>query len=66
MAALITGGTKGIGLAVAKRFGKPGVRIFMAYLGDDASAIAASASLAALGAQPHPIRADVSTPAGSA
>ena len=32
MAVLITGGTKGIGLAVAKRFAKPGVTIFMAYL----------------------------------
>ena len=31
MAVLITGGTKGIGLAIARRFAKPGVDIFLAY-----------------------------------
>jgi NAD(P)-dependent dehydrogenase (short-subunit alcohol dehydrogenase family) len=65
MAVLITGGTKGIGLAIAKRFAKPGVDIFIAYLRDDASARAASAEIAAVGARPHAIKADVSTPSGA-
>jgi enoyl-[acyl-carrier protein] reductase III len=65
MAVLITGGTKGIGLAIAKRFARPGVDIFMAYLRDDASAGAASAEIVALGARSHAIKADVSTPAGA-
>ena len=43
MAVLITGGTKGIGLAIARRFAKPGVDIFMAYRRDDPSADSASA-----------------------
>ncbi len=65
MALLITGGTKGIGLAIAKRFAKADVDIFMAYLRDDDSASAACAEIAALGARPHAIKADVSTPAGA-
>jgi NAD(P)-dependent dehydrogenase (short-subunit alcohol dehydrogenase family) len=65
MAVLITGGTKGIGLAIAGRFAKPGVDIFMAYKRDDDSAAAASAEIAALGARPHAIRTDVGTPAGA-
>ncbi len=65
MVVLITGGTKGIGLAIAKHFAEPGADIFMAYLWDDASAEAASAEIAALGARPHAIKADVGTPAGA-
>jgi enoyl-[acyl-carrier protein] reductase III len=64
MAILITGGTKGIGLAVAKRFARPGIDIFLNYLSDEAAADSAAAALRALGARPHPIRGDVSTPAG--
>jgi NAD(P)-dependent dehydrogenase (short-subunit alcohol dehydrogenase family) len=65
MAVLITGGTKGIGLAIARRFAKPGVDIFMAYKRDAAAAAAAIADIAALGARPHAIKADVSTPTGA-
>src|SRR5271170_573785 len=65
MAVLITGGTKGIGLAIARRFAKPGVDIFMAYKRDDDSASQASAEIAALGARPHAIRTDVGTPEGA-
>ena len=64
MAVLITGGTKGIGLAIAKRFATPGVDIFIAYRNDETSAAAASAEIAALGARPHAIKADISNPAG--
>jgi NAD(P)-dependent dehydrogenase (short-subunit alcohol dehydrogenase family) len=65
MAVLITGGAKGIGLAIAKRFAKPGVDIFMAYRNDDGSAAPASAEIAARGARPHAIKADVSNPSGA-
>jgi enoyl-[acyl-carrier protein] reductase III len=66
MAVLITGGTKGIGLALARRFAKPGVDVFMAYRQDDAAAARATAEIAGLGARPHAIKADVATPAGAA
>jgi enoyl-[acyl-carrier protein] reductase III len=65
MTVLVTGGTKGIGLAIARRFAKSGVDIFMAYRQDDVSADKASLEIAALGARPHAIKADVSTPAGA-
>ncbi|HYA72804.1 MAG TPA: SDR family oxidoreductase [Roseiarcus sp.] len=65
MAVLITGGTKGIGLAIAKRFAKPGADIFLAYRSDDFAATKACAEIAALGARPHALRVDVSTPGGA-
>jgi NAD(P)-dependent dehydrogenase (short-subunit alcohol dehydrogenase family) len=65
MSVLITGGTKGIGLAIAKRFARPGEDIVMAYRADDAAAARASAEIAALGARPHAIKADVGTPQGA-
>jgi len=65
MAVLITGGTKGVGLAIAKRFAKPDVDIFMAYLRDDASAAAACREIESLGARPHAIKADVGSPDGA-
>ncbi|HZZ63338.1 MAG TPA: SDR family oxidoreductase [Roseiarcus sp.] len=65
MAVLITGGTKGIGFAIAKRFARPGVDIFLAYLSDDASAAAACREIEALGASPRAIKADVGSPEGA-
>ncbi|HLJ72181.1 MAG TPA: SDR family oxidoreductase [Roseiarcus sp.] len=65
MAVLITGGAKGLGRAVARRFAKPRADIFMVYRQDEAAAAEAAAEIAALGARPHPIRADVATPAGA-
>lgn len=65
MAVLITGGTKGIGLAIAKRVARPELPIFMAYQSDDASAARASAEIAAAGAAPYPVRVDLSAPAGA-
>jgi NAD(P)-dependent dehydrogenase (short-subunit alcohol dehydrogenase family) len=65
MGILITGGTKGIGLAIAKRFARPGVSIFMAYQRDDASASVAAAEISTSGAIPYPIRVDLSAPAGA-
>ena len=65
MSILITGGTKGIGLAIARRFAKPGVDIFLNYLRDQAEAERAQSKLAALGARVHLVQQDVGTPTGA-
>lgn len=64
-AILITGGTKGIGLAIAERLAAPGVAIYLNYRQDKHAATRAAERLAALGAVPHLICADVSTPEGA-
>jgi len=62
MAVLITGGTKGIGLAIANVFSKPGVDIFIAYINDEAPC-SASAEIAALARYPqHAIKATSAHP----
>lgn len=64
-AILITGGTKGIGLAIAERLAAPGVAIYLNYRQDKQAATRAADRLAALGAVPRLICADVSTPKGA-
>lgn len=65
MAILITGGTKGIGLAIARRFAKPDVDVFLNYRADENAAQRARNEIEALGARCHVIRGDVGTPAGA-
>jgi len=65
MAILITGVSKGVGLAIAKRFAEPGRDILINYISDDASANAAVEALRALGARPHAIRCDVGSVDGA-
>jgi NAD(P)-dependent dehydrogenase (short-subunit alcohol dehydrogenase family) len=65
MAVLITGGTKGIGLAIAERLAAPGLRIYLNYRQDEVAARHAVERLTALGAVPHAIRCDVATPDGA-
>ena len=65
MAVLITGGSKGVGLAIAKRFAGPGRAILINYLRDEDSANAAVEALRALGARPHAIRCDVGVVEGA-
>jgi enoyl-[acyl-carrier protein] reductase III len=64
-AVLITGGTKGIGLAIAERLAGPGVQVYLNYRQDQAAADRAVARLADLGATARAIRADVATPTGA-
>lgn len=64
MSILITGGTKGIGLAIARRFAKPGTLVFLNYCQDDDSAREAERQVTALGAIAHLIRANTGTPEG--
>jgi NAD(P)-dependent dehydrogenase (short-subunit alcohol dehydrogenase family) len=65
MSILITGGTKGNGLAVAHRFANSGRPIFLNYLRDDEAAHAAVAALRAAGATAFAIRGDVGAPDGA-
>jgi enoyl-[acyl-carrier protein] reductase III len=66
MAQLITGGTKGIGFAIAKRLSNKGEDIFLAYHSDDAAAAEAKTALDADGAITHLVKADVGTIEGAA
>src|SRR5262245_40014043 len=64
MTTLITGGTKGIGLAIAERLARPGEKLVLAYLSDDASAAEAKRRGEARGAEVTALRSDVSTVEG--
>ena len=66
MAIFVTGGTKGIGLAIALKFSKPGGGVFLNYIGDDDAAAKAMAQVEATGATCHLIKCDVGTPEGAA
>jgi enoyl-[acyl-carrier protein] reductase III len=65
MSILVTGGTKGIGLAIALRFAKPDTDVFLNYHADEAAARKARAEVEAVGARCHLIKADVGTPDGA-
>ncbi len=65
MAHLITGGTKGIGLAIAKRLSQKGEETFLAYHNDDAAADTAKTALEAEGVKVHLIKADIGTIEGA-
>ena len=66
MSILITGGSKGIGLAIAKAFAAPGNHVFINYHSDTAAAESAKTAVEAAGATCHLIRADAGTPDGCA
>lgn len=65
MAALIVGGVKGVGLAIARRFAGSGQTLFLAYRSDSDAAGRACAEITALGGRPIAIKADVGTPDGA-
>lgn len=72
MKILVTGGTKGIGLAIAKRLASmkslvagADDTLFLGYHADEAVALAAKAEVEAEGATVHLIRADVGTVEGA-
>ena len=56
---LITGGTRGIGLAVAERFAKAGAEVLLNYRRDDDTARAAVTAIAAAGGRARALRADI-------
>jgi enoyl-[acyl-carrier protein] reductase III len=64
MAILVTGGTKGIGLEIAKAFAAPGEQVFLNYHSDAEAAARAEQAITSAGAICHLIRADAGTPEG--
>ena len=65
MAILVTGGTKGIGLAIARRFAKLDADVFLNFRADTAAADQARAQIEAAGARCHLIQGDVGNPEGA-
>jgi len=61
---LVTGGTKGIGLAIAKRVAGRQGRVVLAYHSDDAAAEAAIADVSLAGGDAVAIKADIGTVEG--
>lgn len=59
MTIVVTGGTKGIGLAIARRLTSPGEKLVLAYLSDDDAASRAKAELETAGASVTLARADI-------
>src|SRR5882757_7173671 len=64
MTILVAGGTKGIGLAIAKAFAKDAGDVFLAYHSDEQAARAAEEAVTAAGGRAHLIKADIGTPEG--
>lgn len=66
MTTIVTGGTKGIGLAIAEHLGRKGERLVLVYHSDAAAAQAAEAQVAATGAGVTLAKADIGTLEGVA
>ena len=64
--ALVTGGSRGIGRAVALRLAEAGAQIAINYAQDESAAAEAARSVESLGAQALALRADVRSTAEAA
>ena len=63
--AIVTGGTRGIGLAIARRLAADGYDLVVTYRGDEAAAKAAGEALAGSGRRVEVLAADVATADGA-
>lgn len=61
---IITGGTKGIGLAIARRLAAKDTHLILGYLSDERAATDAKESLEQLGAKVTTVRSDLGEPGG--
>jgi len=66
MTLLVTGGTKGIGLAIAAYLARPGETVVLNYHSDEDAAASAKTRIAASGAKAITVRADIGTVGGCA
>jgi len=66
VAICVTGGSSGIGRAIAEWFARSGTDVFINYHANDDAAQAAAAAVRASGGKPHLIKVDLTTPAGAA
>ena len=66
MAICVTGGSSGLGRAVAERFATAGNDVFINYHADDVAAAEAAAAVEERGATAHLLKVDVTTPGGAA
>ena len=60
--AVVTGGSRGIGRAIALRLAKQGADVAFSYRGNEAAAKETAAAIEALGRRALPVQADVSQP----
>jgi enoyl-[acyl-carrier protein] reductase III len=63
---LIVGGTKGIGLAIAKAFAPDAGNVILAYHSDEDAALAAAEAVVQAGGRASLVKADAGTPEGCA
>jgi enoyl-[acyl-carrier protein] reductase III len=61
MAICVTGGSSGLGRAIAERFARSGTDVFINYHANDAAAAEAVAAVEAAGGIPHLVKADIGT-----
>lgn len=66
MAICVTGGSSGLGRAIAERFARSGTDVFINYHANDAAAEEAVAAVKAAGGVPYLVKADIGTPEGVA